>query len=359
MKAPGIVQRHPELRWLGSIAFIVAVAALVSTSVSGVFRERSALPVTGPDQLVDQLRAPHMGGYSGTILAQVDLGLPRAVTEALTAAAPAGALLRGSHTLRYWYGDDQHQRVAVISQTSEQDVFRSGRQLWHWDTDTLVARRSTVTASPDAALPLRLDSPAALTPPELARRIVDVVGATSDTVLRSGGKIADRPTYELVVHPDAESSLIDQITVEMDGRESVPLGVQIFAVGSTRPVLDVSFTDVAFGTPAAQNFTFRPPAGARVETGDGTGTALDAALDRASLLGSGWNTVLSYRSSLASGPALATLAYRMLGTGAVRVKGAWGNGRLLRTPVMTVLVTAKGQVVAGAVTPDVLYRAVG
>jgi outer membrane lipoprotein-sorting protein len=354
VKAPGIVQRHPELRWLGSIAFIVAAVALVSTTVSGVFRERSALPVTGPDQLVDQLRAPHMGGYSGTILAQVDLGLPRTVTTAITAAAPAGALLRGSHTLRYWYGDDEHQRVAVIGQTSEQDVFRNGSQVWHWDTSTHVARRSTVADSPDGAVPLRLDSPAALTPPELARRIFDTVGATSDTVLRSGGKVAGRPTYELVVHPDSATSLIDSVTIELDGKESVPLGVQIFAAGGTRPVLDVSFTDVAFGAPAAQNFTFRPPAGARVETGGAD--PVGAVLDKAALLGSGWNTVVSYRSSSASGPTLAALGFQMLGSDAAHVKGTWGSGRLLRTPALSVLVTAKGQVVAGAVRPDVLYR---
>jgi outer membrane lipoprotein-sorting protein len=296
-----------------------------------------------------------MGGYSGTILAQVDLGLPRTVTTAITAAAPAGALLRGSHTLRYWYGDDAHQRVAVIGQTSEQDVFRNGSQVWRWDTSTHIARRTTVADPADGAVPLRLDSPAALTPPELARRIFDVVGATSDTVLRSGGKVAGRPTYELVVHPDSGTSLIDSVTIELDGRESVPLGVQIFAVGSPRPVLDVSFTDVAFGPPAAQNFTFRPPAGAHVETGDAN-AAVDAVLDQATLLGSGWDTVVSYRSSVASGPTLAAMGYQMLGAKAAHVKGAWGTGRLLRTPALSVLVTDKGQVVAGAVSPQVLYR---
>jgi hypothetical protein len=39
------------------------------------------------------------------------------------------------------------------------------------------------------------------------------------------------------------------------------------------------------------------------------------------------------------------------------VSGSWGTGRLLRTPVISVLVTSNGQVFFGAVTPDVLYRA--
>jgi hypothetical protein len=51
------------------------------------------------------------------------------------------------------------------------------------------------------------------------------------------------------------------------------------------------------------------------------------------------------------------VAYQFLGTGAHAVKGDWGTGRVLETPVLSVLVTAKGRILAGAVTPDVLYRA--
>ena len=39
------------------------------------------------------------------------------------------------------------------------------------------------------------------------------------------------------------------------------------------------------------------------------------------------------------------------------VNGSWGSGRLLRTPLISMLVTSNGRVLFGAVTPDVLYRA--
>ena len=39
------------------------------------------------------------------------------------------------------------------------------------------------------------------------------------------------------------------------------------------------------------------------------------------------------------------------------VSGSWGSGRLLRTTLVSVLVTSSGRVLIGAVTPDVLYRA--
>jgi hypothetical protein len=37
------------------------------------------------------------------------------------------------------------------------------------------------------------------------------------------------------------------------------------------------------------------------------------------------------------------------------VHGSWGSGRLLQTSVLSVLITGKGQILVGAVTPAVLY----
>jgi hypothetical protein len=53
------------------------------------------------------------------------------------------------------------------------------------------------------------------------------------------------------------------------------------------------------------------------------------------------------------GPDLAVLRAVLRAT--TPVKGSWGSGRLLRTTLLTVLVTSKGQILAGAVTPSVLY----
>ena len=42
---------------------------------------------------------------------------------------------------------------------------------------------------------------------------------------------------------------------------------------------------------------------------------------------------------------------------ATPVHGAWGSGRLLRTSLVSVLITNSGHVLVGAVTPAVLYAA--
>ena len=42
---------------------------------------------------------------------------------------------------------------------------------------------------------------------------------------------------------------------------------------------------------------------------------------------------------------------------ATRVSGPWGSGRLLRTSLLSVLITSHGRILIGAVTPGVLYQA--
>ena len=48
---------------------------------------------------------------------------------------------------------------------------------------------------------------------------------------------------------------------------------------------------------------------------------------------------------------------RALLSSATPVHGAWGTGRLLRTSLVTVLMTDQGSTFVGAVEPSVLYAA--
>ena len=349
MKAPGIVQRHPELRWLVSVAVIVAVIASLTSSLSGVFRDQSTLRVTSPDQLVSEVRTPHEGGYTGTIVTRVDLDLPGAVTAAVAAELPVGgALLSGLHSMRYWYGDAQRQRVAIVGQNSEQDVFRDGSRLMLWDTQTRVLETHTVSGS--GSLPMGLAAAAALTPPQLAERILDVArdATGSTTTLRSGAPVAGRDTYELVIVPTSDSSLIGSVHIQVDGLQAVPLAVQIYPRDGGEPVVDVSFSSIDFLAPSERNFTFTPPDDAVLARP----TPFD--LSAVTTSGTGWLQILHYSDSRSVAPLLKSLFGRSMRP----VKGSWGSGRLFTGTALSVLVTSKGQVVAGAVDPSVLYGAV-
>jgi hypothetical protein len=370
LNTPGIVQRHPELRWLASLAVLGAVGTLVVSAVSGVFRDERALPTTSATELVARVRTPHSGGYSGTVVTRIDLGLPETLRTALAEGLPVGGnLLDGSHTMRYWYGGATQQRCAVVEQNAEQDVFRNGETVLLWDTRQRTMQRGKVDSSA-GPLPLAVATPAALAPPQLADRLLALVGGHSRTALRSGDRIADRSTYELVVTPATTGSLVDSVHIEVDGAHSVPLGVQVYTRGSHEPAIDVSFTTVRFAAPAARNFTFTPPDGTRASAVSPFG--LLAGASELSTTGSGWRSVAAYEPD----PLERAVLTKLLGPSLRRVHGSWGTGQLFRSPLLTVLITDPQQakkdksgraagrdvaarVLAGAVAPSVLYRTVG
>jgi hypothetical protein len=75
------------------------------------------------------------------------------------------------------------------------------------------------------------------------------------------------------------------------------------------------------------------------------------------VIGTGWTAVRVFAA-----PGLASSAGSQLGgplkallDTATPVHGSWGSGHLLRTSLLSVLITSKGQVLVGAVTPDLLY----
>ena len=190
--------------------------------------------------------------------------------------------------------------------------------------------------------------------------------------------------------------------IAIDSQHRVPLRVQVFARGAATPAAQVGFTAVSFSRPPAADYAFTPPAGARVSqqhtaTQQHTGAASPGAAGRTAsgltsdvrMIGTGWLAVASLpesslatlsggagggdllpfrhsASSLAPGSAArggpgAAPGGSLLGellNSAPRVSGSWGSGRLIRTSLLSVLVTSTGRVLIGAVTPDVLYRAV-
>ena len=336
-------------------------------------------------------------------------------------------------------------------------------------------------------------------PAATARQLLAAAGPATSFRVGPNATVAGRAAYQLVIAPKGSGSLVSQILIAIDASSHQPLRVQVFAHGSASPAFQLGFTALTFGPPAASNFTFSPPPGAKVKTvtvpatpfgahkgfagvgalgaaglgsglspagisiGSGSASAaygstfnvsasgpqaapapLSAAVARQlrasmiahlpksmtgaqrreavrsiersfqagaqtswisssspapavpagqpKVIGSGWTSVLATPANPAvwatvqqlltartaaaaggfqsqtktpaaagiapgpatpAGPALAVLRAALQAT--TPVHGSWGSGRLLRTTLLTVLITSKGQVLAGAVTPSVLY----
>lgn len=351
--------RIPLRRRISRLLAPGAVLGLAACSVIGTGTSADTLPATDARGLVAALQRSVSTPLSGTLLAQVALGLPKPIADRLS------TLPDGSHTMRLWYGGPDRQRVALFGPGSETDVFRTGDVLWRWDSDARVATRSQLPARlPEtlaslAAAPLQF---AALTPGQLCRRALHALDAGTTVQVQEGRRVADRPTYELVLTPDDPQTRVGSVRIEVDGARKVPLGVQVYARHVAEPVIDVAFTSVTFKAPAADYFSFTPPPGATVNvparalTGPGHSGVRpqQAAIATMGTIGDGWSAVAAYPQGTSR---LGTEVAADQVDPASTVLGDWGSGRLVISPLLCLLETGAGTVFVGPVDPTALYAA--
>jgi hypothetical protein len=381
-------------RWTVPGAVVLAAAGLLAGSAMPSASAAPRLPARSAGQLlaaVTQGRpAPPL---SGTITESAALGLPALPdTGVLGSAAPlsVASLLAGSHTFQLWYASPERFRLALPLSMSEDDLVRDGTSAWLWDS----AANSVTHVTLPASTPVPALSP--LTPQQAAQQALAAAGPATTVRVDPTVTVAGRAAYQLVLAPKSAGSLIGQVRIAIDSRRHVPLRVQVFAKGAASPAAQVGFTAVSFGRPPAADYAFTPPPGVKITqqhvrraSPAGPGLQASGLASGARLTGTGWLTVASLPESslatLSGGPGLIPFrssasseapgsaapgrhvpggqapAGSLLGellSSAPRVSGSWGSGRLIRTSLLSILVTSTGRVLIGAVTPAVLYHAV-
>jgi hypothetical protein len=255
-----------KTRWAVPAGALTAVGAVALGSAITVAQAAPSLPSRTPAQLLAQLAAqrPLPPPLTGTVVETASFGLPQLPGMANTSSITS--LLAGSHTVKIWYKDPAHLRLAVPVTMGETDFIRNGTAAWLWQSRTNTATEFVSGFQRPTLHPLPVPSPISLTPEQAAKRILAAVGPTTKVSTDSNVTIAGQAAYELVIAPRDTRSLIDRLTIAVDGQHpNVPLRVQVFARGATSPAFQVGYTSISFVTPAAANFAFRPPAGAKVE----------------------------------------------------------------------------------------------
>jgi outer membrane lipoprotein-sorting protein len=380
-------------RWAVPAGIVAVTGGLLAATMVTAAAAAPPLPPRTAAQLLAEV-AGQPPPLAGTVVETASLGLPALPPVVGSVSLPS--MLAGSHTINLWYADPSHYRLALPQSMSESDVIQNGSDLWLWgssaDLVTHLTLRGGAKTSPLPSLPL--------TPQQAAGRALTEAGPTTAIRVDSNVMVAGEAAYQLVLAPKSPGSLIGQVRIAIDARHHVPLQVQVFAKGAASPAFQIGFTSISFGTPDAANFAFRPPAGATIVRDDtaSPGKAAKAlgkdAVTGSGVIGKGWLAVadlpepalsslagggpsgrpaspapgLFGHSSASAGPAPGGAGGAGLGIGtdvilsavlqaARHVSGSWGSGRLLQTPLISVLVTSNGPVLFGAVTPDVLYRA--
>lgn len=367
--------RRRTLRWGVPVVVIGAVAAVAS----GVF-SATANPNLAPQtaaQLLGSINDARTAAFSGTVVEKASLGLPElpSIAGADSSSGIVG-MLSGSHTVRVWYAGPTKQRIAVLDSFGEQDVFRNGRDVWQWNSDTKQSSHTVLPAAAAEASPTQVPR---LTPADAAQQALAMIDPSTVVTTDSTGTVAGRSTYTLVLTPKDTRSRVGSVRISLDGRTKVPLGLQVIARGQSKAALDISFTRVDFSTPDDDNFTFAPPAGVPPVKQEplpaprsgtikpGTikpgltppGENQPGTRSGMTTIGTGWTTI----AKLTGVSPLSAAATKQDGQSAAilgslpAVSGSWGKGRLFTSALITALITDDGRVYVGAVDPDMLYQA--
>ncbi|WP_327582653.1 DUF2092 domain-containing protein [Nonomuraea sp. NBC_00507] len=377
------MRRGTFVRWGVPIAAAAVIGAAIGAgpviaAVSGdpVLPERSAEQLLA-DAAAATSKQQGIAPMSGTVQQTASLGLP-ALPQTGGETSPL-SLLSGSHEVKVWYGGDQKFRVAMPTQLNETNLIVNGDQGWYWDSATNTATKLTVKAGGEQQHKTPVPQPTDLTPAQVAQRMLEGVDEHSSVRVINTAEVAGRPAYQLVLAPKDEGSLVQEVRIALDGETYVPLQVQLFAKGSAEPAYQVGFTQVTFTTPAEENFAFTPPAGAKVEEatlgGEGFGKQAEERAEHAAdvageakWVGDGWSRVAVVPFKLSDLQAQTAQggedgnAAALLDTvlkSATPVSGTWGSGKLIKTKLVTALLTDDGRLLAGAVTPEEIIKAAG
>jgi outer membrane lipoprotein-sorting protein len=378
-------------RWavpVGAVA--VAGAVTAGVLISAAASASPELPAKTPAQLLAALaaRTGPPPPLTGTVVESAALGIPQ--LPELGNQNSAVSLLAGSHTVKVWYDGPGHLRLSMPVTMNETDVVRNGRQVWLWQSNKNSATKLILPARAARSQATPAPTQVPLTPQQAASQVLKAVGPSTRVSVQRTVTVAGQPAYQLVLSPKSGGSLVGRVSIAIDARNNVPLRVQVFARGARSPAFQVGYTAISFVRPAAANFSFTPPARAKVKTvtvpsdaGQQKPSAAAGKSSQVQVIGKDWLSVAVFPVSVLSevtGGSTAGAAGQMAqsavpggqpgsGSGetaaivhtliaaATPVHGAWGSGQLLHTSLVSMLITNDGHVLIGAVRPAVLENA--
>lgn len=266
MSAATNLLRGRQARWAVPVGAVAAVGIVVAGSVIARGQATPALPARTTAQLLAAVDNPAAlpSAMTATVQETASLGLP----DLPGSSDPLSglSLLSGTHTFKIWYDGPAKVRVAVPVSMGETDVRRDGRNVWLWDSQTNKATHYILPAGAADTPPNVAQAQRVPTPPQLAKQILAAVGSTTRVGLQQNVTVAGQPAYQLSLAPKDSRSLIGQVRIAIDASNSLPLQVQVFARGAASPAFSVGYTSLSFARPAASNFAFSPPPGAKVKT---------------------------------------------------------------------------------------------
>ncbi|MCZ4122243.1 LolA family protein [Streptomyces sp. H39-S7] len=404
--------RGPARRKAMRYAVPVAVAGVAAATISLVPALADSgnpdLPKVTAEQLLTKIAASDTRTVSGTVKISTDLGLPSFLGGSTGGDSPFGGaggddsgkgrkgsgsaadpkaqltqLLAGSHTLHIAADGPDKQRVSIVEKAAEYSLIHNGDQVWAYDSASNQAYHSTLPksggkAGTDHAKQLPKDFPS--TPQAAAQQALKAAGPNTSVSVDGTAKVAGRNAYQLLVQPKGGDSTVGTIRVAVDASTGVPLKFTLTPRTGGKAAIEIGFTKVDFGKPAASTFRFTPPKGAKVteekadeaalkDTAGRNGTSGLEELQGLNVLGSDWNAIAEIKVPKGALPGSDSGSpsdrrgrndknvQGLIDSFGKHVTGKFGSGTVFSTRLVNALITDNGTVYVGAVNQDALLKA--
>jgi len=230
-------------RWL---VVLLAAAALVATPLAVQARPVAASDVSAVE-LAGRVQRSGPVAWSGFVQSTGTLQVPD--TESF---ANLAQLLGEENDLRVWWRGADDWRVDRIRSTGETDLIRRGGASVRW-----VFESETATVAPVSQV--RLPDASDLLPPTLGRSLLQ--GVREDELARLPvRRVAGVEAPGLRLTPHDPASTVARVDLWADPGSGLPLRVDLYGLGGTRPLVTTALRDLELATPAADTTLFSPAA---------------------------------------------------------------------------------------------------
>jgi hypothetical protein len=307
--------------------------------------------------------------YQGYTESNVDLDLP-----SLPDLGDVSSLLDGITDQYAWYRSSDQWRADVITETGETDTYQTSQGTFQWSYSANLLTHIV------GAQPVRLPQASDLLPPALALRLLGFASSATRISRLPSQRVAGVDAAGLRLSPDDPQTTIGAVDIWADPASGLPVEVDIIGQGSSQPVLVTRFLELSQSRPSLAVVTPDPAPGVGRTTTqlpdisgvlNRFGAALPgqiAGMNRVPAP-SGLDDVAAYGSGFSRFAVLplpnrvgqsALNAAEDAGAGGIDLSG--GNGALIETPLLTVLLAQSQSggpvyLLTGAVTPTLMIRA--
>jgi len=246
-------------RRLWALFAAIGVLALGAGIAQAALSSGGGKPPAKPlDRAVrDALSAPAVPGISARI-EFVNHLLP---SGSIGGQGAAGSPLLSGATGRLWLTGDGRFRLELQSDSGDAQITSDGRQASLYDAGSNTVYRAPLPAEKTGARDRHAGGP-----PTLAA-IRKSLNGLARTWTLSGAQptsTAGRPSYTLRIAPKDDGGLLGAAELAWDASHGTPLRAAIYAQGQSSPVVELTATQIHYGSIAASDLSVAPPADAKV-----------------------------------------------------------------------------------------------